>query len=141
MERKKLFKKIKQGLRKNYSMKFRFLATVIVAMFSVTIFVGGLSIYEVDKYIQGQAKDFVSVTCTNESSKINSSLRNMEKSVKIMESYLMDFFTSEAQIKDPSWQKEVIKNADQMFVDVAQHTSTSGAVAYYFRFNPSISDP
>ena len=53
---------------KTFSMRFRFLATVIVAMLVITIFIGGLSLYEVDKYVQSQAEDFVKVTCENEAS-------------------------------------------------------------------------
>ncbi|MBQ1186871.1 MAG: diguanylate cyclase [Clostridia bacterium] len=136
----KSHEKKKQWSNKTFSMRFRFLVTVILAMFVVTIFIGGLSIYEVDNYIQSQAEDFVNVTCTNESAQINSSLNNMEKSVKIMESYLMDFFTSKDDIRDRALQEKVIKSADQMFVDIAKHTSTSGAIAYYFRFAPSVSD-
>ena len=132
--------KKKQNFNKIFSMRFRFLATVIVAILAVAIFIGGISIYEVDNYIQTQAEEFVEVTCTNEGSQINDSLKNMEKSVKIMESYLMDFFTSTSDIKDTGLQEKVIKNAEQMFVDVAKHTSTSGAIAYYFRFDPTISN-
>ncbi len=140
MAKVKFLEKKNQKFNKMYSMRFRVLATVIFAMMAITIFIGGLSIYEVDNYIQAQAKDFVSVTCTNESSQINASLKNMEKSVKIMESYLMDFFTSESDLDDRDLQERVIKSAEQMFNDVANHTSTEGAVSYYFRFDPSISD-
>ena len=69
-----------------------------------------MSLYEVDKYIQGQAEDFVGVTADNEAAKINDSLGNMEKSVKIMESYLMDFFSSDTDIEDPELHKKVIKS-------------------------------
>ena len=120
-------------------MRFRFLATLIFAMLAITIFVGGLSIYEVDRYVQAQAEDFVRVTCINESSQINDSLGNMEKSVKIMESYLMDFYTSKEDVEDRELQEKIIQNADQMFVDIATHTSTAGAVSYYFRIDPAIS--
>ena len=126
--------------KKAYSLRFRFLATVIVAMVAITVFIGGISIYEVDQYVQEQAEDFVSVTCDNEAAQINGSLNNMEKSVKIMESYLMDFFTDKDDLLDRDLQKRVIQSADQMFVDVAKHTSAKGAVAYYFRFDPAISD-
>jgi diguanylate cyclase (GGDEF)-like protein len=140
MNIKKSFKKQNRNLDKMFSMRFRFLATVIFAMFAITIFIGGISLYEVDNYVQTQAEDFVKVTCENEGTQIDDSLINMEKSVKIMESYLMDFFTSKADIEDKALQAKVIKSADEMFVDVAKHTSTSGAVAYYFRFAPEISD-
>ncbi len=139
MDIKILLKANKSKLNKMFSMKCRFLATVIFAMFAITIFIGGLCLYEVDNYIQTQAEDFVKLTCDNESAQINDSLRNMEKSVKIMQSYLMDFFKSKADIENRTLQEKVIKSADEMFLDVAKHTSTSGAVAYYFRFDPAIS--
>jgi methyl-accepting chemotaxis protein len=109
-------------------------------MLAITVFIGGLSIYEVDSYVQDQAKTFVSITCTNEGEQINNSLKNMEKSVKIMESYLMEFFKDAADVSDRALQEKIIENADKMFLDVAKHTSTSGAVSYYFRLNPAISD-
>ena len=136
----KSFPEKKRDFSRIFSLKFRFLATIIVAMLAITAFVGGLSIYEVDKYIQAQTEDFVNVSCDNEAAKINDILTNMEKSVKIMESYLMEFFKNKADIKDRDLQAEIIKRADQMFVDVTKHTSTSGAVAYYFRLDPAISD-
>ena len=139
MKAKKAFKQ-KNYTGKAFSMKFRFLATVIFAILAITVFVGGLSLYEVDNYIQARAEEFVTVTCDNEASQINDSLGNMEKSVKIMESYLMDFFLRREDVTDRALQQKVIKSADAMFVDVAKHTSTSGAVAYYFRFAPEISD-
>ena len=128
----------KGKFNKAYSMQFRFLATVIFAIFAITLFVGGLSIYEVDKYVQEQSENFTEVTCENEGTQINSIFSDMEKSVKIMESYIMRFFTSEADILSKDFQKSVVASADEMFVDVANHTS--GAVAYYFRLEPSISD-
>ena len=130
----------KRKVNKTYSMKFRFLATVILAIVAVTILIGGLSLYEVDQYIQEQAEDFVLLTGDNEAARINDSLSNMEKSVKIMESYLMDFFSSEDDVLDRTVQEKVIKSADAMFVDVARPTSTSNAISYYFQFDPAISD-
>lgn len=132
--------KKRRDFGKTYSIRFRFLATVIFAMLAITIFIGGLSILEVDKYIQGQSENFVRVSCMNEGERIDNSLKNMQKSVEIMESYLMEFFTSEADVENRELQEKVIKSADLMFIDVAKHTSTAGAVSYYFRLDPSISD-
>ena len=126
--------------KKTFSMRFRFLATLICAMFAITIVIGGLCLYEVDNYIQVQAEEFVKVTCDNEAAQINDSLRNMEKSVKIMESYLMDFFTSKSAVENSALQEKAIESADQMFIDIVKHTSNGGAVAYYFRLDPAISD-
>lgn len=140
MKKSKSNQKKLQTLGKTYSIRFRFLVTVIVAMLAITVFVGGMCIYEVDNYISKQSESFVNVTCVNEAEQINNSLKNMEKSVKIMESYLMEFFDSEAAVEDRDLQERAIRSANLMFVDVTRHTSTSGAVSYYFRFDPAISD-
>ena len=140
MNIEKSTQKKNQNSGKTSSIRFRFLTTVIFAMLAITVFIGGLSIYEVDKYIQEQSENFVSITCVNERDRIDNSLKNMEKSVKIMEGYLMEFFDSEADVADRDLQERVIKSADQMFAEVTRHTSTAGAVSYYFRFDPTISD-
>ena len=131
-------KKRKERAERTYSMQFRFWITVILAMFAIAVFIGGLSIYEINTYVKEQSEDFVRATCENEGAQINDSFGDMEKSVRIMESYVMDFFTDDVDVTDPALQQRVVKSADQMFVDVAKHTS--GAVAYYVRFDPAISN-
>lgn len=138
MNTNKSLKEKKQKLNKTHSMQFRILATIIFAMLAITIFIGGISIYEVDQYIQEESENFVVVTCENEGAQIDDIFDDMEKSVKVMESYVMDFFTEEALLEDRNFQEKVINSADQMFADVAKHAS--GAVAYYFRLDPAISN-
>lgn len=128
----------KRKFNKTHSIQFRILATIIFAMLAITVFIGGISIYEVDQYIQGESENFVVVTCDNEGAQINNIFEDMEKSVKVMESYIMDFFTEESRVEDRDFQEKIINSTDQMFADVAKHAS--GAVAYYFRFSPAISD-
>ena len=138
MNKKNSFKEKKRKLKKTHSMQFRILATIIFAMLAITIFIGGISIYEVDQYIQDESEKFIEVTCENECAQINANFDNMEKSVKIMESYIMNFFTGEVDIEDRNFQEKIINNARQMFNDVAKHAGE--AVAYYIRFNPAIAD-
>ena len=128
----------KQKFNKTHSMQFRILITIIFAMLAITVFIGGISIYEVDKYIQNESENFVKVTCDNEGAQINNLFEDMEKSVKVMESYIMDLFTADALVENQNFQAKVINSADQMFANVAKHAS--GAVAYYFRFDPAISN-
>lgn len=137
MEKKASLDK-KRKRNKTYSMQFRVLATIIFAMLAITVFVGGISIYEVDKYVQDESENFVVVTCDNEGARIDSIFEGMEKSVKIMESYIMDFFTDGVLVEDRDFQKRLIDSAEQMFADVAKHASD--AVAYYFRLDPTLSD-
>ena len=138
MDQKNSLKEKKPKLNYTYSMQFRILATIIFAMLAVTVFIGGISIYEVDQYIQNESENLVVVTCENEGAQINNIFDDMEKSVKIMESYLMDFITEEALVEDRDFQEKVINSADQMFAEVAKHAN--GAVAYYFRIDPAISN-
>ena len=119
------------------SMQFKVLMTVISAMLAITVFIGGLSIYEVDQFVQHQTEDFINVTCEKEASQINDIFGDMEKSVHIMESYVLDFINSKADIEDAKKQDEILKRSDEMFIDVANNTD--GAVAYYFRFAPELS--
>ena len=123
---------------KEHSLQFKFLMTVMAAILAINIFIGGISIYEVDNYIQDQAQNLVAVTCENEATQINNVFRDMEKSVKIMENYVLSFFESAADIGNRDKQNEAIQFADKMFVNVAK--DTEGAIAYYLRLNPSISN-
>lgn len=125
-------------MKKTRSMQFKFLITVISAMLAITFFVGGISIYEVDQYVQKQTNDFINVVCENEASQVNDIFGDMEKSVKIMESYVMGFMRSKEDIENHDRQKQIIQYADEMFVDVAKNTN--GAVAYYLRWAPEVSD-
>ena len=138
MEKKISLKNAKRKFDKTYSMQFRILTTIIFAMFAITIFIGGISIYEIDKYVQNESENFVVVTCDNEAAQINSIFEDMEKSVKVMESFIMDFFTDGVCVEDRQFQEELIKSVDYMFAEVVKHAS--GAVAYYFRFDPELSD-
>ena len=122
---------------KTKSMQFQFLMTIISAMLAITVFIGGLSIYEVDQFIQHQTEDFINVTCEKDASQINDIFGDMEKSVHIMESYVLGLINSKADIEDAKKQAEILKRSDEMFVDVANNTD--GAVAYYFRFTPELS--
>lgn len=138
MNKRNLLKGKKRKLKKTHSMQFRILVTVLFAMLVITVFIGGISIYEVDQYIKEESKNFVVVTCENEGSHINDLFDDIEKSVKVMESYVMGFFNEEVDVEDRNLQEKIINSADRMFADVAIHAS--GAVAYYVRFDPAISD-
>lgn len=123
---------------KERSLQFRFLITVISAILAVTIFVGGLSIYEVDNYIQKETQNLIEVTCENEATKINNTFESIEKSVRIIENYALSFFESAADVEDRNKQETTIQFVNKMFVNVAK--DANGAIAFYFRFAPEISN-
>lgn len=123
---------------KAHSVQFKYLIIVISAILAMAIFVGGFCIYEVDSYINQHTKEFIDITCSNEAAKINDIFGDIEKSVRIMESYVLSLFEGTEDIESHEKQEEMLGLAGEMFADVA--TNTDGAVAYYLRFDPAISD-
>ena len=95
------------------SIQFKFLMTVISAMLAITLFIGGLSIYEVDKFVQNQTEDFINVTCEKDASQINDIFGDMEKSVHIMESYVLGLINSKTDIGNPEKQAEILQRSDK----------------------------
>ena len=123
---------------KIHSIQYKFLSTVLSAILAITVCIGGLAIYEVDNFVQQQTESFIKVTCEKERAQVNDIFGDMEKSVNIMSGYILDFLDSAAEIESSDTQNLIIEYADRMFADVASHTV--GAVAYYLRFAPEISD-
>ena len=111
---------------------------VISAILAMSIFVGGFSIYEVDNYVTKHTEEFIDITCSNEAAKINDIFGDIEKSVKIMGSYVLSLVKSSPDIRDRGAQEKIIASAGEIFIDIA--LNTDGALAYYLRFDPSISD-
>ena len=123
---------------KTHSIQFKFLITIISAMLAITLFIGGLSIYEVDHFVQQQAESFVKASCEKEATQVNDIFGDMEKSVNIMSSYILSFLDDEKDIESRELQNKIVQSADKMFADVTNNTV--GAVAYYLRFVPEVSD-
>ena len=120
------------------SVQFKFLLTVISAILAIAVFVGGFSVYEMDSYIQQHTKELIEVSCSNEAAQINATFDNIENSVKIMESYVLSLFRRVDDIEDRDNQEIILQLSGEMFVNIA--ANTDGAVAYYLRFDPKISD-
>lgn len=120
------------------SIQFKIIITVISAILVISVFIGGFSIYEVDNYVQEHTKEFIDITCSNEAAQTNDIFGDIENSVRIMESYILSLCKSSDDIKDTANQQQILQLVGSMFVDVA--ANTDGAVAYYLRFDPKISD-
>ena len=82
------------------SMQFKVLMTVISAMLAITVFIGGLCIYELDQFVQHQTEDYINVTCEKDASQINDIFGGMEKSVHIMESNVLGLINSKEDVED-----------------------------------------
>ena len=73
---------------KTNSIRFKFMSTIISSTLAITLIIGGLSIYEVDQFVQKQTADYIKMTCEKESAEVNDIFGDMQKSVNIMSSYL-----------------------------------------------------
>ena len=123
---------------KNHSIQYKFLATVISAILAITFFIGGISIYEVDRFVQTHTEDYIAVSCEKEAAQVNNIFGDMEKSVRIMENYVLDLIESKEDIENKDKQNELVAKTDIMFGEVARNTDDT--IAYYLRFNPEITD-
>lgn len=120
------------------SIQFKFLVTVIAAILVIATFVGSISTYEVDNYLKQHTEEFVEVSCSNEAAQVNNIFGDIERSVRIMESYVLSLFKSTTNLEDLAYQEAVLQSSGELFANVA--ANTDGAVAYYLRFDPAISD-
>lgn len=114
------------------------MTTIILTVLILSMLLGLISILGLDRYIDSSNEEMLNTVCKNEADQIDFIFEGMEKSVRIMESLVRDSIDSPEEIKNREKQDEVIKAAEDAFIDVAKHTS--GAVAYHMRFAPAISD-
>ncbi|MBO7303921.1 MAG: diguanylate cyclase [Clostridia bacterium] len=123
-------------MKKTRTMQFQLLCITVVAIIFISLLVGGISIFEFDQYVQSSTGSMLDALCDKESERINSLFGGMENSVRVMASYVLDFYETEADVADEAKRAEVEENAAVMFIDVAKFTE--GAIAYHLRFNPEL---
>ena len=123
-------------MKKTRSMQFQLLRIAVVAIIFISLLVGGICIFKFDKYVQSSNDDMLDALCDKEAQKINSLFSGMENSVRVMASYVLDFYDTEADITDDTKRAQIEADSALMFVDVAKYTE--GAIAYHLRFNPEL---
>lgn len=123
-------------MKKAQSMRFQLVCIATTAILFISLLVGGVSIYAFDKYVQSSNMDVLDALCDQEAQRMNSLFNGMENSVRVMASYVLDFYDSEADLTDGDKRAQVEAGAAFMFIDVAKHTE--GAIAYHLRFNPEV---
>ena len=119
-------------------MQFTFLSIVLSGMFLLALFIGGVSMFEINRLVQSSTSELITEKCEKEASQINEIFAGMEKSVRIMESYILDLVNAGDDIKSPELQEEVVTQANKLFAEIAKNTDST--VAYYFRFSPEVSE-
>lgn len=125
-------------MRKTYSLQSVFLSIVLVGMILLALLIGGMSVFEIDRFVKASTNELVTEKGARESAQINEIFAGMEKSVRIMESFILDCIAEGEDIRSAETQEEIIAQANRMFAEVAKNTD--GTVAYYFRFAPEIAE-
>lgn len=125
-------------MKRTYSIQLEIFTLVILAVVAVALLVGGMAVDEISGHVHQTAEELLTLTCENESVRINTIFEGMEKSVRIMETYALGFIGSKADARSELVQEQIVAASKKMFSRVAENTD--GAVAYYLRFAPEISD-
>ena len=123
-------------MKKTRTMQFQLLYITVVAIIIISLLVGGISVFEFDKYVQSSNGDILDALCDKEAQRINSLFSVMENSVRAMASYVLNFYDTEADLTDEAKRARVEADSAVMFIDVAKHTEC--AIAYHLRFNPEL---
>ena len=125
-------------MKKAYSLQAEFLSIVLAGMFLLALLIGSMSVIEMDRFVKASTRELVTEKCARESAQINEIFAGMEKSVRMMESYIQDSISGEADVHSPEVQEELIAQTNRMFAEVAKNTDST--VAYYFRFATEIAE-
>ena len=123
-------------MKKTYPIQIQFLAIILLALLLIAVFIGGFSIYEIGEHVRTSAEELIAVKSEQEADAVNHVFGGMEKSVKMMESYVLAILKSEADLIDPEKQAHLIGEADELFSEIAERTD--GALAYYMHFAPNV---
>lgn len=125
-------------MKKAKSTQFQLLSIIIATIVLISLLVGGISMFEMNKYISQSNDTLLATVADKEAQEINAVLSGMEKSVHVMASYVLDFYDTEADLIDPEKRSYILNESALMFIDVAKYTERT--VSYYLRFNPEFSD-
>ena len=123
---------------KKISIQTQFLTVIIYSMLIITIVIGGLSIYYVDKFVTSSSEEIMNATCEKEATLINDILKNTEKSVSVMEKYIIGKLESVEIIKDAEAGGLYAERVKNLFSLIAENSD--GIVSYYVKYNPEITD-
>jgi len=108
------------------SMKSQVLMTLIAAMFIISVVVGGISIFEIDKLIGEKFTETMKSNCEKEAIAINSTLKDIEETAATMKKYAVYDLSTGAK-KDV----DHIANIRQVFYNITNSVDTVSGV--YFR--------
>jgi diguanylate cyclase (GGDEF)-like protein len=121
------------------SLKSKILTLIISGLFVMMLVVSMIGLFTTNKILHDNANDMLASECEKEAGKINSVLSNIKNSVNIISNKVVTELPSADVLAGESYLGYFTKTMKSAFSNVAENTP--GIVAYYLRFEPTLTSP
>lgn len=121
------------------SLKSKILTLIISGLFVMMLVVSMIGLFTTNKILHDNANEMLAAECEKEASEINAVLSNIKNSVNIISNKVVTELPSADVLAGESYLNYYTKTMKSAFSNVAENTP--GIVAYYLRFEPTITSP
>ncbi len=118
------------------SLQNKFLRVVISGIVIMAVAISAVSMYTINSILRRDADMILDNMCQKEASLIDDTLTSIQKSVQVMERYILQELPESSLIGNSAYRHKFTETMEKMFSNIA--TSTKGAVAFYLRYNPEL---
>ena len=121
------------------SLKSKILTLIISGLFVMMLVVSMIGLFTTNKILHDNANEMLASECEKEAGEINAVLSNIRNSVNIISNKVVTELSSADVLAGESYLNYFTKTMKSAFSNVAENTP--GIVAYYLRFEPSLTSP
>lgn len=121
------------------SIKARLIAVFLGTALVISIVVGIHAFLMTNELLHKKADDVMAARCEAEGAKLNDTLDAIQRNVRLMSWYCLDRLEGPLALTDPEYLAEYTAGMLDMFSAIGQNTS--GALSFYLRFNPVLTNP
>lgn len=121
------------------SLKIKILVSVILCSLLSVIIIGTMSIRNSSEVANNDAKQFLELTCINQSKEIDTMIKGIGQSVDILTITALDSLDLERFKTDEDYVNEYTESIKQDVYNFGMNTE--GAISVYVRYNPEFTNP
>lgn len=118
------------------SIQNKFLSVVIAGIVVMALAISTVSMYTINSILHRNADTILDNMCQKEASLIDDTLHSIQKSVQVMERYILQELPEPSLIGNSMFRHNFTNDMKDMFSNIA--ASTNGAVSFYLRYNPAL---
>lgn len=118
------------------SIQNKFLSVVITGIVVMALAISAVSMYTINRILREDADMILDNMCQKEASLIDDTLHSIQKSVQVMERYILQELPEPSLIGNSSFRHTFTNDMKYMFSNIA--ASTNGAISFYLRYNPEL---